>query len=328
MTSIRDLLEAPLSDLRDRMSAALPAELPILAPVWAMPMVGEAAAPVARQRASAARQGAGQTEAALTFITPSEDKPFFHSAAYTGGRPKLFFETEQHRVAIRDLRPFAGALSLDREGFELHRSPTAVADLYDDAAVERLYYPEIETLLRSLTGADRVAIFDATRRSDAGPDGAEGRRGAARNLHVDYTEKSGPQRTRDVLGEAEAARLFAGGARVVQVNVWRPIRGPVERSPLTLADAASIRPGDLIATDQVFPDRVGEIYHVAHRKGQRWYYAPRMARDEVLLIKGWDSLNDGRARFTPHSAFELPDTPADAPPRESLEVRTLLVFER
>jgi hypothetical protein len=146
-------------------------------------------------------------------------------------------------------------------------------------------------------------------------------------VHVDYTEKSGPQRAKDLFGEAEAARLAAAGARIVQINVWRPIRGPVRRSPLALADASSVRPEDLIATDQVFPDRVGEIYHLAYHPGQRWYYAPAMTPDEVLLIKGYDSLADGRARFTPHGAFDLPDTPADAPPRESIEVRTLVVIE-
>ncbi len=52
-----------------------------------------------------------------------------------------------------------------------------------------------------------------------------------------------------------------------------------------------------------------------------------MRADEVLLIKGWDSIDDGRARFTPHGAFELPDTPRDAAPRESIEVRTLVVIE-
>jgi hypothetical protein len=145
-------------------------------------------------------------------------------------------------------------------------------------------------------------------------------------VHVDYTAKSGPQRVKDLLGEREAARLAASGARILQVNVWRPIRGPVQRSPLALADAASVKPQDLIATDQIFPDRIGEIYHLAHDHAQRWYYAPAMTPDEVLLIKGWDSVDDGRARFTPHGAFELPDT-TDAPPRESIEVRTLVVIE-
>ncbi|MBV8399416.1 MAG: hypothetical protein JOZ17_11860, partial [Acetobacteraceae bacterium] len=141
-------------------------------------------------------------------------------------------------------------------------------------------------------------------------------------------ERSGPQRVRDLLGETEAERLFTADVRIMQINVWRPIRGPVERSPLALADASSVRFEDLIATDQVFPDRVGEIYHLAYHPSQRWYYAPRMTSDEVLLIKGWDSLDDGRARFTPHGAFELPDTPEHAPARESIEVRTLVIIGR
>ena len=143
---------------------------------------------------------------------------------------------------------------------------TAVSDLYDDDAVEQVYFSEIEELLRRRFGASRVVIFDLTRRSDSGTgaQNPEGLRGPATRVHVDYTAKSGPQRMKDILGEDEADRLAASGARIVQINVWRPIRGPVERSPLALADAASVTPEDLIATDQVFPDRVGEIYNLAH----------------------------------------------------------------
>ena len=72
---------------------------------------------------------------------------------------------------------------------------------------------------------------------------------------------------------------------------------------------------------------VGEIYNLAHSPSQRWYYAPQMTNDEVLLIKGWDSLADDRARFTPHGAFQLSDTHEDAPARESIEVRTLVIVE-
>jgi hypothetical protein len=275
----------------------------------------------------AAPQTSAAVNAALTFITPQDTKPVFESSAVTGGAPRVFFDTEPHTVPIHDMRPLAGALSLDREGFELLRHET-VADLDDDDAVEEVYYPEIDALLRAVTGASRVVIFDATRRSDAGAGAKnrDGQRGPATRVHVDYTAKSGPQRVKDLLGEDEARRLEASGARIVQINVWRPIRGPVQRSPLALADAASVRPADLVATDQVFPDRVGEIYHLAYDPAQRWYFAPAMTPDEVLLIKGWDSLTD-RARFTPHGAFDLPDTPAGAPPRESIEVRTLVVIE-
>ncbi len=267
--------------------------------------------------------------AALTFICPQDEKPVFNSSALTGGMPEILFEIEERMVAISDMRPITDDLSLDREGFELLRHETAVGDLRDDAAVDSIYYPEIEALLRQRFAATRVVIFDVTRRSDdsTGAENRDGPRGPAWRVHVDYTLKSGPQRVSDILGEAEAARLDAAGARIVQVNIWRPIHGPVARAPLAVADASSVRPEELIETDQIFPDRIGEIYHLAHAPTQRWYYAPAMTADEIILIKGWDSLGDGRARFTPHGAFALPDTPADAPPRESIELRALVIIE-
>src|SRR5262245_46784089 len=81
--------------------------------------------------ASTAERSSADVNAALTFITRSDTKPVFHSAAYTGGAPRVFFDTECHSVLIRDMRPLAEALSLEREGFELRRHRTAVRDLYD-----------------------------------------------------------------------------------------------------------------------------------------------------------------------------------------------------
>ncbi len=267
-------------------------------------------------------------QAALTFIKRQDEKPYFKSSALTGGAPEVFFETEEHVVPVHDMREVADDLSIEREGFELMRHVTAVEDLYDDDAVDDVYYPELEELLKRRFGASRVAIFDATRRSDseAGAPNRDGLRGPASRVHVDYTVKSGPQRLRDVVGDEEAERLLNSGARIVQVNVWRPIKGPVKRSPLALADASSIPAQDLIATDQIFPDRVGEIYQLAQGEGHRWFYASDMTPDEVILIKGWDSLDDGRARFAPHGAFHLEGSEGAAP-RESIEVRTLVIIE-
>lgn len=268
-------------------------------------------------------------QTSLTFIVPQDSKPYFDSTALTGGEARVFFKTEDHAVTIHDMRPLAGDLSVDRQGFELRRHPTAVADLYDDELVARDYEAEIIALLKEVTGADRVVVFDYTRRSDS-PEGAanpDGLRGPAGRVHVDYTVASGPQRARDALGADEVDRVLSTGGRISQMNVWRPISGPVHRSPLALADAGSIGPDELVATDQRFSDRVGEIYSLAHAASQRWYWAPEMERDEVLLIKGWDSLDDGRAKFTPHGAFQLPNQDPGAPARESIEVRCHLIFE-
>ncbi len=272
---------------------------------------------------------AQDVQATLTFIVPQETKPYFHSAALTGGETKIFFEVEDRTVSIRDMRPMTGELSLDGQGFALLAHSTAVEDLYDDAAIVHVYNPEIERLLVDYAGADGVVVFDHTRRSDAmeGAANPDGPRGPAARVHVDYTTASGPMRAREVLGEDIFERVIGGGGRIVQVNVWRPIAGPVRRTPLALADAASIAGAEFVATGQIFPDRVGEIYQIAHGAGQRWYWAPAMRRDEALLIKGWDSLDDGRARFAPHGAFRLPDQSPTDPPRESIETRTYLLFE-
>ena len=143
-------------------------------------------------------------------------------------------------------------------------------------------------------------------------------------VHNDYTERSGPQRVRDLL-DADDAETFLQH-RFAVVNLWRSIGAPVETTPIALAGAQSIAPEDFIATDLIFPDRTGEIYQVAYSPNHRWFYFPQMRRDEALLLKVYDSATDGPARFTAHTAFDDPTAPDNAAPRESIEVRTLISF--
>lgn len=284
----------------------------------------------AQARTDAATGNAGSSvRAPLCFIVPQATKPYFKSSALTGGLPEVHFQTEQREVTLHDLRQRGASLSLEQDGFELHRHRSRVNDFYDDAAIRAVYEPELQVLLEQLTGARQVVIFDHTRRSDA-PDGAsnqDGLRGPATRVHVDYTVESGPKRARDVLGEATVRDTLARGGRIVQVNVWRPVKGPVRRAPLALAAADSVPRASLVATDQLFPDRVGEIYQVAYDPAQRWYWAPAMTPEEVLLIKGWDSDDSRQAVFTPHGAFDLPGQRPEDPPRESIETRTFLLFD-
>ena len=133
--------------------------------------------------------------------------------------------------------------------------------------------------------------------------------------------KSGPQRVRDLL-PAEAEELLRG--RVQIVNLWRPLHGPVQDAPLAVCDALSVAQEDLLASDLVYRDRIGETYSVTYNPAHRWFYLSAMTPDEVLLLKCYDSSTDGRARFAPHSAFTDPTAPADAPLRESIELRTLV----
>jgi hypothetical protein len=277
------------------------------------------------QRDNAAILDLDYVEAPLNYLAADSEKPFVYAAAPPPGMPQRGGRFEPQIVAIQDGRPLQRRLSLDKQGFALTRHPTEVADFYSDAEVRRIYYPEIERFVRETIGAEKVVIFDHTVRNTA-PEQQSARRvrEAAASVHNDYTDKSAPQRVRDLLDPAEAeARLQR---RYVEINVWRPIAGPVQAWPLAVCDASSVDRRDLVASERRYPDRVGEIYAVTYNPNHRWFYFPRMQRDEVLLIKCFDSATDGRARLAVHTAFEDPTTPDDAPPRESIEIRTFAFF--
>jgi hypothetical protein len=242
------------------------------------------------------------------------------------GQPMSTVVSEPHTVAIHDARPVLGQVSLDREGFDLIRFETSVANFDDDDTVTAVYYPEVERAVKEATGADRVFIFDHTiRRHIPGTkDDRIGPRQPVPRIHVDHTVKSGPQRVHELLPD-EADELLRG--RVQIINLWRPIRGPVLDFPLAICDAASVRFDDLVVAEHIYRHRVGETYQVLYNPAHRWFYVPEMRTDEALLLKCFDTRTDGAARFAPHTAFVDPTTPADARPRESIEVRTL-VFHR
>jgi hypothetical protein len=228
-------------------------------------------------------------------------------------------------VAIADARTLTPPPTLDREGFALVPHRTAIKDFYDNDAVEGPYYAEVTALLKKATGATDVFIFDHTLRVQDDLKRAEKSvRLPVTVVHNDYTEKSGPQRVHDLLEPARAKRFLAH--RYAMVNVWRSVGATAERMPLAVADARSMSVGDFTATDLVYEDRTGEIYQVSHAPKQRWYYFSGMTRDEVVLLKCFDSARDGRARWTGHGAFQNPRAAEDMPPRESIEVRTVLSF--
>jgi hypothetical protein len=223
------------------------------------------------------------------------------------------------------VRPQVRDLSLDKQAFILTRHETKVHDFYDDQEVRSTYFAEVEALVKRETGAAKVVVFDHTvRTADRAVE--RGLRTPVQSVHNDYTERSGPQRVRDLLPPDEAERRLA--KRFAEYNVWRNIaHEPIEMSPLGFVDAQTIAPRDLAVCDLVYADRTGEIYQGVYNADHQWHYFPGMTRDEAILIKCYDSARDGRARFSLHSAFEDPTSPVDAKPRQSIEVRAFAFFD-
>jgi len=229
---------------------------------------------------------------------------------------------ELHPMEVRDGR--SGKFSLDENGFTFVEHKTAVKDFLDPEELKRVYYPEVSLLMRTVSGAKRAHVFDHTLRSgDEAEREARLLREPVLSAHNDYTEWSGPNRVRELMGE-EAETLLKSRFAIVQV--WRAINQPIESNPLAIADAKSVEPGDLLVAERRYPNRVGQTYRLKYNPRHRWFYFPRMRRDEALVFKVFDSEKDGRARFTPHTSFDDPATPPGAPPRQSIEARALAFF--
>jgi hypothetical protein len=266
--------------------------------------------------------------ATLDYLQSPEPKPVTYLLAPPGGHAWDTGCYASTPVTIRDGRGMADAPALDREGFQLCGAPSAMPAFDDRDAIRRVYYREMEELARAVTGASRAIVFDhLVRRRDPGtlaPFGArDGKRpSTATRVHCDFTPASA-QRRLAIEMEAHGAERVA---RHAILNLWRTTRLPVLDAPLAVCDARTVAAADLVAADIVYPTRTGEIFEVLYNPAHAWTYFHGMRFDEVLLFKQYDSA-DGMRCFTPHAAFAHPDTPPGTPPRESIEVRCLLIFD-
>src|SRR5690554_4907678 len=257
--------------------------------------------------------------AKMDFCIPGEKVIF-----YPADRARSRWPYRPHEVKIYDARAVKDQLDLERSGFVLVERESAVENFYDPEEVERVYIPEVTALVQELTGADKVITFGTMVRSSAAD--KQGHLPAF-GAHVDYGDRTVREYARRVLGDEEAERWLRG--RYVLINVWRPIK-TVYSAPFAVCDASTVAASDL--NDSEVHGGLGDPnrpplygYSVSFNPSQRWYYVPEMRPNEVLVFKLFDS-DSSRVQWTAHSAFEHPDTRPDAPPRESIEIRTISFF--
>ena len=262
-------------------------------------------------------------EATLNYIVDDGNKVFTIVATPGGSDTRSGGTPDPRRVTLHNGR-LHDDFVLDRNGFRFVRHDTKMADFYDEDEIKRVYYPEMEALIKAQSGAKRVVVFDHTlRTADKEMREAKKIREVVSRVHNDYTEWSAPQRVRDILPD-EAEELLKRRFAIIQV--WRPIRLPVETFPLAMADAQTLSPSDMIISERHAPGRIGQTYAIKFNPAHKWYWFPRMRREEAYVFKVFDSEKDGRARWTAHTAFADPTSPPNAHPRESIEIRTMAFF--
>lgn len=260
--------------------------------------------------------------AAIGYSERTEQRPFFYANAHE----KDYVPLLPAEVTIRDARGLNA--DLDREGFCLVQHRSAVADLTDLAAVKAVHSPEIEALLKQVTGADHVAMtpFGILRFSErSGANQTHDNSHPARFVHVDMAKEAAAA-MRD---KGAPAKSVTGGREIIRsahYNVWRVLSQPPQDVPLGLCDCTSVAGSDLIDCDAIFDPLDGSPewgfpnYLLAHNPAHRWYYYADMHPGEAIIFKTSES-DPARAQMMPHGAFDNPSAPADAPPRVSLEMR-------
>ena len=277
--------------------------------------------------------------AALNYLAPMSEAARTYTYDPPAGVPRFNGRLEPHRVTIHDARPIRAGLSLDMQGFVLVEHGSAVRDFWDEDELRAVHYAEAERLVRAATGASRALVFDHTlrrRAPDRPPlDGGGGSFAAVREpvgrVHADYTSISAGDRMRRLLGAAEAADRLR--CRFAIVGLWRPTNPqPLHDAPLAVCDARSVGANDMVPNELIYRDRRGETCIGIHNPMHRWFFFPEQRRDEVIVFKNFDSAagiagTAGIAGVVPHTAFDDPTAPADAPRRESIELRAFAFFD-
>ncbi|KAJ8093883.1 hypothetical protein AAF712_008424 [Marasmius tenuissimus] len=270
----------------------------------------------------------------LFYFTPPPDggRPRRYLTKPPEGVPSSNHENVKRETQVENVRGREKDYTLDSTGFQyLLNEPTKVKRFVDDAEVQKEYYPESVEVLKRVTGASKVLIVDHTiRRRVEGETGTEDpkKRAPASIVHVDQTPKAAITRVhRHIESPEEAERLLKKRYQII--NLWRPIGHPALDMPLALCDFRSVNTKeDLVAVELIFPGYVGETYGVKWNEGHKWKYLRGMGVDEAVLIKCYDSVQDGSvATLTPHTAFKDPSTPEGTPPRESIELRALVFYD-
>ncbi|KAK7928214.1 hypothetical protein PG985_005212 [Apiospora marii] len=249
-------------------------------------------------------------------------------------------------TTIKDISGRGSLYTLDSHGFQLHHHESAEKLFLDESTIRTGYFAETEQLLKDVTGAALVKIFDhKVRRGPSGwhqlGDNNTASRGPLNRVHVDQSYDGAVLVLRrhfpDKIDEVRTRRWQI-------INVWRPMK-TVYQSPLAVADARSVSDDDLVAAEVLYTSsghraetwavKPPSSNHTAQRQ-HRWYYKYAQRPDEVMLIKCFDSDTANDARRTPHSAFEDPAHPdngvggneggTNQSGRESIEVRALVFY--
>lgn len=236
--------------------------------------------------------------------------------------------TARQNVTIYNARPrhAAGELDLDSSGFILVEHESKVTDFHDKQQVADIYFAEMRDLILAETGA--AAAFPVQFYQVRSAEPAHFFDAYSLYMHCDFSPNGCTKLARHFIRAAGSEIEYSDEAwDFALYNLWRPVDGPVERDPLVLIDASTVARSDILEYSPVKDRHDGRAALPLYNPDQTLYYVPHMQPHEVLVFKQLDS-RPGHALVCPHTSFQDPTAKADAPARQSIDIRMVCVFPK
>ncbi|KAH6662988.1 hypothetical protein B0J14DRAFT_707346 [Halenospora varia] len=233
-------------------------------------------------------------------------------------------------------RPDFGSHRIEECGFQVleHESTVAFPEKIDetDLADVEAYKVETEKLLKDNLEAKHVVCYDFRLRENkdfsrnmidlGNPLLIEGPAYGAHNDESFLFVFSIPVFDDKALNLER--QYLKPGYRFQIVNTWRILNPVAQDNPLALCDFRTVIPEDLIEADRVSPGRAGEVYYIKDNKSQRWCWLEGQTPNEPFVFVMYDTKPGNQARYRPHITFQNSRAPDEAPPRKSVETRSIV----
>ncbi|KAM0491756.1 hypothetical protein ACHAP8_010386 [Fusarium lateritium] len=259
-------------------------------------------------------ENAQSVKAAISYMKPNDElfckeKPYVSLVPFLAkGASYTNTEVDEHMMEITNVRGSESKFNLDKNGFSYISYQPKERPGHDVQSPDHPYMKEMSEFLRNYLGAkDTRKVGD--------PEFLQ----ASLYAHVDHSIANCEWRVQQLMAEKKKEMP----QRWELINIWVPLKGPVQGSPLAVCDYQTVLRDDLIAVDSVFPHRVMEVYHVKYNPSHRWYYLDEQNVDDLLILKSWDSEED-KACCCVHSAVVL--DPQAKTSRESIEIRFIVEY--
>jgi hypothetical protein len=249
-------------------------------------------------------------EAVIAYAARTNERPRYYANDHSKDQVPL----DPHLMTLTDGR--TDPPSLEEEGFALVEHTTD--------PMSSAYREQIAALVKAQSGADVVVVTapGVLRFSErSAKAGSLNNSMPARFAHVDISDATAAQFSARSAPQGKAVR------RSAHYNVWRALSDPPTDVPLAVCDARSWASGDMIPADAIFDEPDKPIWSfeglvVAHNPAHRWVWFPDMTAYEALIFKTHDS-DLAAPHCVPHVAFDNLACPADAPSRQSIEMRAI-----